>query len=329
MRPRGTVLRLLSYALLVTTDQTAAARDAPAVRTGVPPASPAATWVALGIVYVVWGSTYLGIRVAVRTIPPFVMGGARFVLAGVLLYGIARVRGAQRWVTPRELASCALAGTLLAAGGNGIVNLAERYIESGPAALVIAAVPLWVVLMRRVTGERIRLATLLSVAAGFVGVGLLLAPGGVGGSNPTLGFFLVLLASFSWALGSFVSPRLTLPADGLLSTAIQMACGGLVLSLGAVATGEVFDFHPGNVSGESLAAYLYLVLIGSLVAYTAYVWLLQNAPISRVATYAYVNPTIAIFLGWAILGEHVGGLTLVGAGIVIASVAVTVRKETG
>jgi drug/metabolite transporter (DMT)-like permease len=292
-------------------------------------ASPAATWLALGIVYVVWGSTYLGIRVAVRTIPPFVMGGTRFVLAGVLLYGIARLRGAPRWLSWRELGACAVAGTLLAAGGNGIVNVAERYIDSSFAALVIAAVPLWVVLMRRVTGERIPIVTLLSVLTGFVGVGLLLAPGGGGGSDRTLGFFLVLLASFSWALGSFLSPRLPLPAHGMLSTAVQMGCGGLVLSFAGLVSGEWGDLDVGAVSGDSLWAFTYLVLIGSLVAYTAYVWLLQNAPISRVATYAYVNPTIAIFLGWLILDERITATTLLGAAVVIASVAVTVRKETG
>src|SRR3954469_1427895 len=238
----------------MTTREEAAAVAAPpaaaATRARPPgsPASPAATWLALGIVYVVWGSTYLGIRVAVRTIPPFVMGGARFVLAGLLLYGIARLRGGPRWVSRRELAGCALVGTLLAAGGNGIVNVAERYIDSGFAALVIAAVPLWVVLMRRVTGERVPLATLLSVLTGFVGVGLLLAPGGGGGSDRLLGFFLVLLASFSWALGSFLSPRLPLPSHGLLSTSIQMTCGGLVLSAAALVSGEVARFDVGDVS---------------------------------------------------------------------------------
>jgi drug/metabolite transporter (DMT)-like permease len=286
------------------------------------------TWFALGIVYVVWGSTYLNIRIAVETIPAFVMGGARFMLAGVLLYAIARLRGSPTWVTREQFVSCALVGTLLAAGGNGIVNVAERHIDSGFAALVIAAVPLWVVLMRRVTGERISVMTLASVMVGFIGVGLLLAPGGGGGGGDrTLGFALALFASFSWALGSFISPKLDLPRDGVLSTSIQMFCGGCVLALAALVSGEVSHFDAGAVSLDSLLAFVYLVVIGSLVAYTAYVWLLQNAPISRVATYAYVNPTIAIFLGWLILDEHVGLTTLLGAAIVIGSVAVTVRKE--
>ena len=289
----------------------------------------ALVWLCLGIVYVVWGSTYLGIRVAVETIPPFTMGGARFVLAGVLLYGIARLRGAPRWVSHRELVACFIAGTLLAAGGNGLVNVAEVHIDSGFAALVVAAVPLWVVLFRRITGEHIAPVTLVSVVVGFIGVGLLLAPGGGGGSNRTLGFFIVLLASFSWALGSFTSSKLPLPRSPLLSTALQMGCGGIVMSVAAVASGELFRFQTGQVSGDSLIAFGYLVLIGSLIAYTAYSWLLQNAPVSRVATYAYVNPTIAIFLGWLILDERVTATTLLGAAIVIGSVAVTVRRETG
>jgi drug/metabolite transporter (DMT)-like permease len=194
---------------------------------------------------------------------------------------------------------------------------------------VVAAVPLWVVLFRRITGERVAVATLVSVLVGFIGVGLLLTPGGGGGSNRTLGFFLVLFASFSWALGSFTSSKLPLPPNPLLSTALQMGCGGIVLSVAAVVSGEVFEFHPSDVSGDSLIAFAYLVLIGSLIAYTAYSWLLQNAPVSRVATYAYVNPAIAIFLGWLILDERVTATTLLGAAIVIGSVAVTVRRETG
>ena len=313
-----------------TRGQTLPVEEAPSARRATrTAASPGMIWLALGIVYVVWGSTYLNIRIAVETIPPFVMGGARFMLAGVLLYAIARLRGAPAWVTREQLVASALVGTLLAAGGNGIVNVAERYIDSGFAALVVAAVPLWVVLMRRVTGERISLTTLASVATGFVGVGLLLAPGGGGGSDRTLGFALVLLASFSWALGSFLSPGMPLPSNGLLSTSIQMFCGGCVLALAALVSGEVASFRVADVSLDSFLAFAYLVVIGSLVAYTAYVWLLQHAPISRVATYAYVNPTIAIFLGWLILDERVTLTTLLGAAIVIGSVAVTVRKETG
>jgi drug/metabolite transporter (DMT)-like permease len=294
-------------------------------------ASPTLVWIALGIVYVVWGSTYLAIRVAVETMPPLLMGAARFTSAGVLLYAVARWRGAPslRSLTRAQLASCWLIGSLLAAGGNGVVNVAEQYIPSSLAALIISSVPLWVVLMRRATGERVAWLTLASVAVGFCGVALLLLPGGAGHSGKPIGFVLVVFAAFSWALGSFASRKVTLPSDALLSTAVQMAGGGLTLLVFGLALGEAGDVHPDRFSGDSLLAFAYLIFIGSLVAYTAYVWLLQNAPISKVATYAYVNPVIAIFLGWAILSENVTATMLIGAAVIVCSVAATVRRETG
>ena len=307
---------------------TATATAAPA--RSAPPAS--LVWLCLGIVYVVWGSTYLAIRVAVDTMPPLLMGAARFTAAGLLLYAVARARGADsvRTLTRAQLASCWLVGSLLAAGGNGVVNVAEQYIPSSLAALVIASVPLWVVVMRRATGDRVPRLTLASVAVGFCGVALLLLPGGgTHGHGNTLGFVLVVCAALSWALGSFTSRRVSLPGNALLSTAVQMAGGGLTLLVAGLVTGEAGDVHPGRFSGDSLIAFAYLILIGSLVAYTAYVWLLQNAPISKVTTYAYVNPMIAIFLGWSILSENVTATTLAGAAVIVCSVAVTVRRESG
>jgi drug/metabolite transporter (DMT)-like permease len=288
-------------------------------------------WLCLGIVYVVWGSTYLAIRVAVETMPPLLMGAARFTTAGLLLYAIARLRGAPsvRTLTRAQIASCWLIGSLLAAGGNGVVNAAEQYIPSHLAALIISTVPLWVVLMRRVTGERVPRVTLASVAVGFCGVALLLLPGGAGAhGGKTIGFVLVLCAAFSWALGSFTSRKVPLPPNALLSTAVQMAGGGVTLLVAGLLLGETGDVHPDRFSTDSLFAFAYLIFIGSLVAYTAYVWLLQNAPISKVATYAYVNPVIAIFLGWAILSENVTTTTLLGAAVVVCSVAATVRRES-
>jgi drug/metabolite transporter (DMT)-like permease len=288
-------------------------------------------WLALGIVYVVWGSTYLAIRVAVETMPPLLMGAARFITAGVLLYAIARFRGADsaRSLTRRQVLACWVVGSLLVAGGNGVVNVAEQYIPSSLAALVISSVPLWVILMRRVTGEHIPTLTLASVAVGFCGVALLLLPGGATDSGKPIGFFLVVFAAFSWALGSFSSRRVPLPSNALLSTSVQMAGGGLTMLVLGLALGEGGDLHPSEFSGDSLIAFAYLIFIGSLVAYTAYVWLLQHAPISKVATYAYVNPVIAIFLGWSILSEKVTATTLAGAAVIVLSVAATVRRETG
>jgi drug/metabolite transporter (DMT)-like permease len=288
-------------------------------------------WLCLGIVYVVWGSTYLAIRVAVETMPPLLMGAARFTTAGLLLYAFARWRGAPsvRTLSRAQLGACWLVGSLLAAGGNGVVNVAEQYIPSSLAALVIASVPLWVVVMRRVTGDSVPVVTLVSVALGFGGVALLLLPGGATDLGKPIGFVLVVIAAFSWALGSFSSRHVPLPPDALLSTSLQMTGGGLTLLFFGLVTGETADVHPSHFSTDSILAFAYLIFIGSLVAYTAYVWLLQNAPISKVATYAYVNPVIAIFLGWAILSEHVTATIVAGAAIVVASVAGIVRRESG
>jgi drug/metabolite transporter (DMT)-like permease len=261
--------------------------------------------------------------------PPLLMGAGRFTAAGLLLYAIARFRGAPsvRSLSRRQLLACAIVGCLLVTGGNGVVNVAELYIPSSLAALVISSVPLWVVLMRRVTGDSIPRVTLISVAVGFCGVALLLLPGG-GHGGEALGFFLVVFAAFSWALGSFSSRRAPLPGDALLSTSIQMFCGGMLALVLGLALGEGADVHPDRFSTDSLLAFVYLIFIGSLVAYTAYVWLLQHAPISKVATYAYVNPVIAIFLGWAVLSEDITTTMLVGAAIIVCSVAATVRRES-
>jgi drug/metabolite transporter (DMT)-like permease len=288
-------------------------------------------WLCLGIVYVVWGSTYLAIRVAVETMPPLLMGAARFLVAGLLLYAIARWRGAPsvRSLTRRQLGASWVVGSLLVAGGNGVVNVAEQYIPSSLAALVISSVPLWVVLMRRVTGESVPRVTLASVVVGFCGVALLLLPGGGVHGGRTIGFVLVVCAAFSWALGSFVSRKLPLPPNALLSTSVQMTGGAITMLVAGLALGEASDVHPDRFSTDSLIAFAYLIFIGSLVAYTAYVWLLQHAPISKVATYAYVNPVIAIFLGWWIKSESVTATTLAGATVIVASVAATVRRESG
>jgi drug/metabolite transporter (DMT)-like permease len=287
-------------------------------------------WVALWVVYIVWGSTYLAIRVMVRTIPPLLAGGVRFLLAGALMSGWIGLRsgfGSFR-VTRSQLASTALVGALLPAGGNGLVTLAEKHLPSGLAALIVASVPLWVVLFRYLDRQRMHRGTLGGVAVGFAGVALLLLPGGQPEGVHAVGFVLVLCAAASWASGSFISPRLNLPRDPFVTTGIEMLFGGAILTVAGLAAGEAADFRLGHFSGESIAGLAYLITIGSILAYSAYVWLLQHAPISKVSTYAYVNPVIAVFLGWAILDEQVTVATLLGAAVIVASVAAIVRQES-
>jgi len=287
---------------------------------------------ALATVYLVWGSTYLAIRVMVETIPPFLGAGIRFVIAGAVFWALLAARrglGAMR-VGPSEIAGAALVGVLLLAGGNGLVTLAEKEVPSGLAALLVGSVPLWVVLLRRLARERVSATTLAAVAVGFGGLALLLLPADRPDDAPLGGSLLVVLAAALWALGSFWSrsPRVSLPGDAFLSTSIQMLIGGaFMLAVGLIA-GEAGEADLGAISADSALAFGYLVVIGSLLAFTAYVWLLQNAPISIVATYAYVNPIIAVFLGWAILSEEVTPLVIAAAGVIVASVASVVREES-
>src|SRR4051794_24458223 len=217
-------------------------------------------WTALWIVYIVWGSTYLAIRVVDRTMPALLTSGARFLLAGAIVYAILllrRGRAAVR-VTARQVLACAVVGSLLVTRGNGLVMVGEEHVASGLAALIIASVPLWVVVFRRVTGDRVRPGTLLGVGIGFAGVALLFLPGG-GGTGGTAGAYAaVLLAGPCWALGSFLSPRLPLPSDPFLSTAIQMLAGGVTSVLAGLARGETGSVDLGGISGDSLLAFAYL-----------------------------------------------------------------------
>lgn len=285
-------------------------------------------WAALGAIYLIWGSTYLAIRLMVETVPPALGAGVRFVLAGaIMMVVLVARRGGWRAlrVPARQLAWCAAIGTLLAAGGNGLVTVAEQDVPSGLAALLIASEPLWIVLLRSAVGDRVRAATLGGVALGFVGVGILLLPGGRPDDVPIGMTLLVVVAALSWALGSFLQSRVDVPRDPLTTTALSLFLGGLVLVVGGAVAGESLDF--GAFSAKSVAAFFYLVLIGSIVAFTAYSWLLTHAPISKVSTYAYVNPVIAVLLGAVFLSEDVAVATLAGMVLVLASVWVIVRQE--
>jgi len=285
-------------------------------------------WTALGIVYVVWGSTYLAIKVAIETLPSFLHGGVRFLIAAtVLLLAIAAVRRSTLRMTRAEAATASLAGVLLLLGGNGLVTLGEEEVDSGLAALLIAAVPLWIVVLRAMFRDRPSAATLSGVLLGFVGVAVLLLPGAGTGETSLRHALYVLAASLSWAIGSFLTTRRPMPADPFVATGVEMLAGGVALLAIALARGEVADFEPGAVSGRSWAALAYLVVFGSLVAFTAFVWLLGVAPVSKVATYAYVNPVVAVLLGALLLDERVTLPVLAGGAIIIAAVAIVVTED--
>nr|WP_308120209.1 EamA family transporter [Streptomyces bambusae] len=287
-----------------------------------------AVWAALAIVYVVWGSTYLGIRVVVETMPPFLSAGARFVTAGLLLTALVAWRQgpAALRVTPAQLGSAVLVGLLLILGGNGLVVLAETAVPSGLAALLIAAVPMWVVLLRTAGGDRPPLRTLGGVLLGMAGLAVLTSPG-LTGAVKLWGVLLVLAATVLWSVGSFSSSKLPMPADPFAASAYEMVAGGLgALAVGMV-RGEQHGLDLSAVSTRSWVALGYLVLFGSLVAFTAYVWLLQQAPLSLVATYAYVNPVVAVALGALVLGEELTWPLVAGGVVVVAAVGVIVSTE--
>jgi drug/metabolite transporter (DMT)-like permease len=287
-------------------------------------------WAALGVVYLVWGSTYLAIRVMVETVPALLGAGVRFVAAGaVLLAFLALRKGARRVrISRAHAARLALIGTLLAAGGNGLVTVAEKHVPSALAALLVATVPLWIVVFRGFTGDRPRRATVAGVALGFAGVALLLLPGNRPDGVEIGPALVIVLAAMSWGIGSLVSQRVELPSDPLVSTGWQMLFGGAVLLVAGLAAGEAGRVDVGSFSAKSAWALAFLIVIGSILAYSAYTWLLQNAPISQVATYAYVNPVVAVVLGAAILDEHIPPMMLVASALIVAAVATIVRNES-
>jgi drug/metabolite transporter (DMT)-like permease len=278
---------------------------------------------ALLTVYVLWGSTYLAMRLAIATVPPFLMAASRHFTAGALLYAFARLRGAPR---PRleHWRSAAIIGGLLLLVGNGGVVWAEQRVSSGMAALLICSEPMWIVLFAwlRRDGRRPRPQVVVGLLVGLAGLALLVRPGHDGGTTvDLLGVAAVLLASISWAAGSLYVQRATLPSSPLLSTAMQMLCGGGLLFLAGALTGEPAHFALSRVSASSALAVLYLIVFGSLIGYTAYTWLLRSASPVLVSTYAYVNPVVAVFLGWALVHEQVTGGTLLGAAVILIGVA--------
>ena len=307
-------------------------------------------WLSLLVVWVLWGSTYFAIRVGVETLPPLLMAGIRYVVAGMLMFPFAIRSGGPELRTadrPRAAGwwSAALVGTLLLAGGNGGVSVGERSVPSGLAALLVATVPLWLIVIDRVVnGARIGLLALAGLVAGVIGVGFLAGPfggsaghaaashvaaghGGAGGS-PGTGIVIILVASVSWASGTIASRRVPLPSRPLLATAMQMLAGGAVLLAAAAVTGEFGQFNPAHVSAASWLALAYLIGPGSIIAFSAYVVAVRRLPTATVATYAYVNPIIAVILGTSLLGEALTASMLLGGVLIVAAVVLVVRSQS-
>ncbi len=289
----------------------------------------ARAWGALATLYVVWGSTYLAIRFAVESMPPLISGGLRFLIAGVVLLLAVLVLagpGALR-MSRAQLGSGLLIGLLLPAWGNGMVVIAERHVASGLAALLIASVPLYVVVLRRILGERPPGITLIGVTVGMVGLGVLLLGGPVAGAHGSAGWgpWLVLLAALGWSVGSVASTRLPVPANPFALSAVEMVAGGLAMAIVGLATGERLNLA--TITTGSWISWGYLILFGSLLAFSSYVFVLGKLPVSTVATYAYVNPVIAVLLGALFYGEDLEARTFVAGALIVLSVALTVTPR--
>lgn len=282
---------------------------------------------AFAAVYILWGSTYLAIKYAIETLPPFLMAGSRFVFAGVVLMIWARLSKDYERPKAAHWKTSFVVGTLLLLGGNGGVVFAQHYISSSLAALLVATEPFWIVLLSWLWlgKSRPNLKTVLGIAVGFFGVWLLINGQTTNsaaniGSMQFFGAIAVMLAALSWATGSIYGLRSPVPKSSILTAGMQMFSGGMVLLVVSLIMGEWSTFSISQVSANSWFGLIYLMIFGSLIGYTAYSWLLKNAQPAMVATYAYVNPIVAIFLGWLIAGESFTGQMLIGAGVIVGSV---------
>jgi drug/metabolite transporter (DMT)-like permease len=279
---------------------------------------------ALGVLYLVWGSTYLGIRIAIDTIPPLLMASVRFAVAGVVLYVWAVRQGDTRGDRPgrKQWVASAVVGVLLLAGGNGGVTWGEQFVPTGIAALLIASVPIWIVVFAHFTGDdRITWPVAVGLLIGIVGVGILVQPAGVSAAY-LLGSLVILGAAFAWAAGSVYARRAPLPRRPLVATGMEMIGGGIALLVLSAVTGELSRVHPERISWQSLVALLYLTVFGSLLAFSSYVWLLRHTRAAVAGTYAFVNPAVAVLLGWGFLGEALTSRVLVAGAVIILAVVV-------
>jgi len=281
-------------------------------------------WIALFALYIVWGSTYLAIRFAVETMPPFLHASLRFLVSGAILFVWRRAAG-DPMPTFSNWKATAIVGTFLLVGGNGLVSLAEKTVPSGIAALVIATSPFWLTLFEafRAGGTKPTWQSILGLVVGFSGVFLLIGPSEITGSGQsfdTFGVIFLLIAPILWSLGSIYAKGADMPKSSLMSTGMQMLTGAVALFVVSVVTGELNGFSFGDVSMRSWWGLIYLITFGSLVGFVSYGWLLHNAPISLVSTYAYVNPVVAVFLGWLFAGEDLNARIALASTIIIGSV---------
>jgi drug/metabolite transporter (DMT)-like permease len=290
-------------------------------------ASPRRVWAALAAVYVIWGSTYFAIKLAVESLPPLLAAGTRFATAGALLGTILAARRTSLRVTRRELFGTGVAGAFLLALGVGVVHVAETRIDSSVAAMIAGTVPLQVIVLRTLARDRVATATRLSTIAGLAGLALVVIPGAKTGAT-ALGLALMVSASISWSLGSFLSGRLPLPRDPFVATTYEMLWGGALLTAASLVAGEGAELGADAFEPGALAAWAYLVAAGSLVGFTAYAWLLRYAPISLVVTHQYVNPLVAIALGTLLLDERLPAATIAGAVLIVGAVYIAVRTES-
>jgi len=285
------------------------------------------------ILYLVWGSTYLGIAIAVDTIPPFIMASVRFLAASLVLLVWSIAREGRSFVVPtrREWRDSAIVGALLLGGGMGMVAYGEQTVPSGIAAILIAMMPVWVAILGGIFyGERLPRMAVLGIVTGFVGVAILVGPSALGGAGAfdPIGIAAILISPIAWSIGSlFASHRAVLPKRPLVATGLQMLLGGLVLAAMALTTGELTTFDGSAVTRSSFVALVYLTVVGSLVAFTVYGWMLRVAPLPLVATYAYVNPVVAVILGSIVLGEVVDGRTIVAGSVIVFAVALIVTAR--
>jgi drug/metabolite transporter (DMT)-like permease len=288
--------------------------------------SSAKIWTGLVTVYFFWGTTYLAIDRSNQTIPPLVGPAIRFLVAGTVLMALSRARGGWRRPHRREWMGAAVVGVLLLFGGNALVATAEDLgVPTGVMALIIAMVPLWIALIDRVVLRSAPMGwrVVVGLAGGFAGAALLVA-GQLEGDVRPLGLAVAVIASLSWSSGSLASREVPLPQDALQASGMQQVAGGVAILIAATASGQLGDLDVSKVSAVSLLALLYLIVIGSLVTFSTYLWLLRNARTSLVSTYAYVNPVVAVTLGWIVLDEVVTARTLIAGGVILVAVALIV-----